>query len=306
MSTTYLDRESLAASVDTARRVPSADAWLRRSGQFWYAVALVGQVAFVAFIVMFYVPRTVGGDFATWNDKELIVGHVEGDGLGNFMFITHVLGATIISLGGMLQLLPAIRKHAPAVHRWLGRAFMVMALLMATGGIMMTWLRARPPSVIGAGAITLDGALILLFAAVAWRLAVLRQIDAHSRWAMRTFMVANGVWFLRVMTMGWAIATGGVGVGGRPHRADFPRARVCVLPGSTGRSGTLSRRTKQRLGRNEASGYRDGCLVDALYRRRNLRRAALPVGAALPLTVSAPIDYRRRRLRRPHRVAPQC
>jgi hypothetical protein len=188
--------------------------WLKRSAQFWYAVALVGQIAFVVFIVMFYGTRTFGGDLAAWNDKPIVVGHVEGDPMGNFMFITHVLGATIISLGGMLQLLPIIRRRAPTVHRWIGRCFMAMALLMATGGIMMTWLRGEVEHLLGAVAITINGVLILAFATIAWRLAVTGQIEKHSRWALRTFMVANGVWFLRLMVMGWAIATGGWGLDG--------------------------------------------------------------------------------------------
>jgi hypothetical protein len=86
---------------------------------------------------------------------------------------------------------------------------MAMALLMATGGIMMTWLRGEVEHLLGAVAITINGVLILAFATIAWRLAVTGQIEKHSRWALRTFMVANGVWFLRLMVMGWAIATGG-------------------------------------------------------------------------------------------------
>jgi Predicted membrane protein (DUF2306) len=188
--------------------------WLRRSGQFWYLVALIGQIAFFVFIVMFYGTRTFGGDFAGWNDKPIVVGHVEGDAMGNFMFITHVFGATIISLGGMLQLLPVVRQRAPAFHRWLGRSFMVMALLMALGGIMMTWLRGEVDHLVGAVALTIDGALIVIFASIAWRLAAAGEIKAHSRWALRTFMVANAVWFLRLMMMGWAISTGGWGLDG--------------------------------------------------------------------------------------------
>ncbi len=214
MSTANTILADLAQSPPLETRTVAAENWLKRSGQFWYLIALVGQIAFVAFIVIYYGTRTFSGDFEAWNDKPLIVGHVDGDNMGNFMFITHVFGATIISLGGMLQLLPFIRRHMPALHRWIGRSFMVMALLMATGGIMMTWLRGEVENLAGAVAITIDGLLILLFAITAWRLAATHQIDKHRRWAMRTFMVANGVWFLRLMMMAWSITTGGWGMDG--------------------------------------------------------------------------------------------
>lgn len=214
MPTANTSQTDLAQSPPLETPTAAVEKWLKRSGQFWYLIALAGQIAFVAFIVMYYGTRTISGDFAAWNDKPIVVGHVDGDNMGNFMFITHVFGATIISLGGMLQLLPFIRHHMPALHRWIGRSFMVMALLMATGGIMMTWLRGEVENLVGAVAITIDGLLILTFAIIAWRLAATRQIDKHSRWAMRTFMVANGVWFLRLMVMAWSITTGGWGLDG--------------------------------------------------------------------------------------------
>lgn len=214
MNTPSVAPTAFAHSTPEKNVAAGAEKWLRQSGQVWYVVALVGQIAFVVFIAMYYGKRTFAGDFAAWNDKPIVVGHVEGDDMGNFMFITHVFGATIISLGGMLQLWPFLRKHVPVVHRWLGRSFMVMALLMATGGIMMTWLRGEVASIVGATAITIDGVLILLCAIIAWRLAATGKIDEHRRWAMRTFMVANGVWFLRLMMMAWAITTGGWGLNG--------------------------------------------------------------------------------------------
>jgi hypothetical protein len=36
-----------------------------------------------------------------------------------------------------------------------------------------------------------------------------RQIDVHQRWALRTFVVMSGVWFMRVMYACLALVTGG-------------------------------------------------------------------------------------------------
>jgi hypothetical protein len=47
-----------------------------------------------------------------------------------------------------------------------------------------------------------------------WRqcCSVKRQ-DAHRRWALRTYLVVNGVWFLRLGFMAWALLSHGRGVG---------------------------------------------------------------------------------------------
>ena len=83
---------------------------------------------------------------------------------------------------------------------------------MAVGGLWLTWGRETYLSLISAVAVSVDGALILVFAALAWRTAVRRDFEAHRRWAMRAFLAVNGVWFLRVGLMAWAIATGGLGM----------------------------------------------------------------------------------------------
>lgn len=183
--------------------------FLSLTGQIWFMVALVGQAVFIAFIIAYYGSRTAAGNFAAWNDKELIVGHVPGDGIGNLMFAIHVLLAAYVTLGGLFQLIPALRKRFPAVHRWNGRAFIATAIFMALGGIWMTWMRGSHLSVISGLSVSLNGVLILVFAGLALRAAMQRRIDRHRRWAMRTFMVVSGVWFFRVFLMAWIVLNQG-------------------------------------------------------------------------------------------------
>lgn len=187
----------------------AAEIWLSRSARLWFLVAVVGQAAFVWMIAAYYGRRTVAGDFANWNDKPIIKGYVAGDGLGNAMFGAHVLLAAVVTIGGLMQLVPAIRRRAPALHRWNGRMFLVIAYVMALGGLWLTWVRHTFLSLISGIAVTLDGVLILLFATIAWRMARVRNFEAHRRWALRTFMVVNGVWFLRIGLMAWVLASGG-------------------------------------------------------------------------------------------------
>ncbi len=200
---------SEAAIAETPHRQASGETMLRRAGLIWFLTAAAGQAAFIYFIVVYYGGRTLAGDFAGWNDKPIITGHVPGDRMGNVMFALHVLPAAIITLGGLLQLIPQIRNRWPAWHRWNGRLFLFIAYGMACTGLILTWGRGTYLSVISGIAISLDGVLILIFGALAWRLAVKGDFDAHRRWAMRTFMVVNGVWFFRVGIMAWLILNQG-------------------------------------------------------------------------------------------------
>lgn len=161
----------------------------------------------------FYYPSTLSGGFATWNSKPLITGFVAGDPGGNLGFAVHVLLAALITGAGLVQLIPALRRRWPAVHRWTGRAYLLSALLLAVGGLWLVWVRGSYMNLPGALGITLDALLILGCGAKALLHARRRQIALHRRWALRAFIVASAVWFMRVGYMAWGIATSGAGVG---------------------------------------------------------------------------------------------
>lgn len=182
---------------------------LRRCAAVWFVVAALGQGAFVWMILAHYGRKTLAGNFAGWNDKPLIKGFVPGDTAGNGVFAAHVLLAALVTTGGLLQLVPAIRRRAPLLHRWIGRVFFVIAIVMAASGLWLTWGRHTYLSLISGIAVSLDGILILAFSVMAWRCALRRELVAHRRWALRTFMVVNGVWFLRVGMMAWVLLSGG-------------------------------------------------------------------------------------------------
>ncbi len=182
-----------------------AAAMLRRVGLIWFITAAIGQLAFIAFIVAFYGLRTAGGNLESWNEKPLITGHVPGDGAGNMMFAIHVLLAAVITLGGLAQLIPQIRDRYRPFHRWNGRVFIALALIMALGGLWLTWVRGSYLSYVSALSVSLNGVLIIAFAVLTVRDAMRRRIDAHRRWAMRTFMVVNGVWFFRLGVSSWIL-----------------------------------------------------------------------------------------------------
>ncbi len=187
-----------------------AEKSLNRAAAFWLITALTGQLLFLYYILGFYAGPTLQGNFEAWSRNERLPhGYVAGDTFGNLMFAIHVLFAAVMTVGGALQLLPALRRRVPTLHRWSGRAYVATAITLAVGGLLMVWVAGRRNNLWGAFAISLDALLIIAFAALALRYAIARDITNHQRWALRLFMVANGVWFMRVGYMAWILLNQG-------------------------------------------------------------------------------------------------
>lgn len=158
------------------------------------------------FIVAFYGPTSLTGNFEAWTKNTILPkGYIAGDPTGNMFFATHALIAAVVAFGGVLQLMPKLRMRFPAVHRWNGRVFLTAIVAASVSGMTMNWWRETSTV-----AISINGLLILVFAWLAWRAARERDFAAHRRWAMRTFMVAGGVWFLRLGFFAWFIVAKGV------------------------------------------------------------------------------------------------
>jgi Predicted membrane protein (DUF2306) len=186
---------------------------LNRAAGLWYLMAVLGQLAFLLFILLFYYPSVLSGNFGAWDKKPNIDGFIAGDASGNIMFALHVLAAAVMTAGGMLQLLPVLRQKWPRVHRWNGRLFLVTALSLALGGLWLVWGRGTYLNLVGAFGISLNALLIISFAFMAWQTVITKKFAEHRRWALRLFIVANAVWFMRLGYMIWGIGTGGAGIG---------------------------------------------------------------------------------------------
>jgi len=190
-----------------------ADGALKSSTVLWFLTAVIGQWAFVYYIAAHYGGGALEGDLESWKATSL-KGYIAGDTAGNFFFATHVLLAATITFGGTLQLVPQIRARAISFHRWNGRLFILTAFAISIGALYLVWVRDATISTFGSVSISLNAALIMAFAAMTLRYALARDIDAHRRWALRTFIVVSAVWFFRVGLMAWIIFNQGpVGVG---------------------------------------------------------------------------------------------
>jgi len=202
-------REPHIASPQIARssggRATVAGRALDAAAVFWFVVVALGQLVFVAYIAGFYGRAALRGDFSAWN-AVLPHGYVPGDTFGNVVLGVHLAFAIVITLGGALQLTPAIRRVAPRFHRWSGRIYLFSALLMSVGGLVMGLTRRTVGDVSQHIATDINAVLILTFAALTLRHAMARRFDAHRRWALRLFLAVSGVWFFRVGLMAWLLA----------------------------------------------------------------------------------------------------
>jgi hypothetical protein len=198
-------------ALDTRVRFPAVtDNGLNVATRAWFVVTVIGQWLFFYYIVAFYGRSTLQGNFELWNrNKFLFKGFVAGDTIGNLAFAAHVLLAATMAFGGAMQLVPWIRARAMAFHRWNGRVFLVTAFGLSVSGLHMVLIRRSNPSTLGTIATALDALLILIFGSLALRTAMTRNIAAHRQWALRTYLVANGQWFIRIGVMAWAVITHG-------------------------------------------------------------------------------------------------
>lgn len=176
---------------------------LSGSVTIWLIVTLAGQLFFAAYVAKVYGGAAVAGQYERWS-KVLPRGFDANDPVGTAVLGLHLLLAVTWAVSGVLQLIPVVRRRAPHLHRWNGRAYIGFAVVLAMGGLWLVWVRGGVVGDLSQHlAISINALLILVCAAMAWRTARSRQFIAHRRWALRLFVVASGVWFFRVGLMAW-------------------------------------------------------------------------------------------------------
>lgn len=183
------------------RTVTPASA-LTLSAQSWFLVAAMGQLIFAWYMAALYGLSALRGDWATWN-KVMPRGWNAGDTVGNVAIFIHLLLALVVTLAGLAQLVPAVRRAAPSVHRWIGRVYIASAFGIAFGSMYLMWVRGAVGDFSQHLGSTFNAILLVLFAVIALRHARSRNLILHRQWALRLFMVMNGVWFFRLGLLLW-------------------------------------------------------------------------------------------------------
>jgi uncharacterized membrane protein len=155
-----------------------------------------------------YGGATLTGDMARFN-AVMPKGYVPGDTAGNMAIVLHVLLAVVIMLGGAMQLIPAIRRKVPALHRWVGRGYVSAVSLTSLAGLYMVWVRGSVGDMSQHIAISLNAIILITCAILALRAARARRFAAHREWALRAYLAANGVFFFRLGLFLWLVVNQG-------------------------------------------------------------------------------------------------
>ena len=128
----------------------------------------------------------------------------------------HLTTGAVILLLGPVQLIGAVRRRWPRMHRWLGRLYVFTAGVAGLGGLGFI----ASKGTIGGGVMDagfgLYGALMVCGALEAYRYARARRFDAHRAWAIRLFALAIGSWLYRMDYGFWLIAAHRLG-----HTSNF-------------------------------------------------------------------------------------
>jgi len=75
-----------------------AIATLEAAAQFWFVVAVIGQWAFLYYVLAFYGRSTFSGNFQVWTKHTFLrQGYIAGDIAGNLGFAAHALLAAVIA-----------------------------------------------------------------------------------------------------------------------------------------------------------------------------------------------------------------
>lgn len=108
--------------------------------QLLAATVWISALLFGLFILSFYFIALFEGNTAQWN--EVLPGLYDEDTRAATVGIgAHFAAGGIILILGCIQLLSSLRKKYPQLHRWLGRLYVLSALLAAMGGLVFIFLK---------------------------------------------------------------------------------------------------------------------------------------------------------------------
>lgn len=194
------------------REHPSrANAALGLSARLLVLASWISGAIFAAYIIGFFGGVAFRGEGARWNEA-LPDLYDSRAWLSTAAIGTHFLAGGVLLLLGPVQLFARIRSAFPAVHRWLGRLYVLSAGMAGLGGLGFIVGRGTvggPLMDVGFG---IYGALMVLCAVLAFTNARAGRYRQHRAWAIRLFALTIGSWLYRMEYGAWLALTGGVGM----------------------------------------------------------------------------------------------
>lgn len=183
---------------------------LRWSAVLLVAASWVSATIFGAYILLFFGGMMARGTSSRWN--EALPALYDGSlPLAALALGSHFITGGILLLLGPIQLIGKVRRAVPALHRWLGRAYLLSAVFAGLGGlgfIVSKGTIGGPLMDVGFG---LYGALMILAATLAFARARAGRYEAHRVWAIRLYALTVGSWLYRMEYAFWFLTNGHAG-----------------------------------------------------------------------------------------------
>ncbi|MVN77230.1 DUF2306 domain-containing protein [Hymenobacter sp. HMF4947] len=183
---------------------------LRWAGRLLVATVWGSAGLFGLYILAFYAAALFGGHMQQWN-KMLPGLYTPGSTASTSGIGLHFAAGGVILLLGSSQLLSGLRTRWPAVHRWVGRVYVLASALAAIGGLLFIGLRGTIGGPVMNVGFALYGLLTLLAAVETYRHAVAGRLAQHRAWSLRLYALAIGSWLYRMDYGFWIMATDGAG-----------------------------------------------------------------------------------------------
>jgi uncharacterized membrane protein len=174
-------------------------------GMVWLSAGLFGL-----YMLAFYAADWYGNQLENWN-KILPGLYQREQPAANVGIGLHFATGGVILVLGSIQLVKSIRDRYPAVHRWIGRIYVVASLVAAVGGLLFIFLRGTIGGTVMDIGFGLYGVLMLIAAVQTVRYARAGRLDQHRAWAIRLYALAIGSWLFRMEHGFWYALTGHYG-----------------------------------------------------------------------------------------------
>lgn len=108
----------------------------------------------------------------------------------------HAAGAATALLLGPAQFFPTLRARRLALHRWIGRLYIVGCMVGgSTGFVLALGASSGALTSLGFGALAIAWLVTTL---LAWRRALQGRIEQHTRWMIRSFALTLAAVTLRL------------------------------------------------------------------------------------------------------------
>jgi uncharacterized membrane protein len=186
-----------------------SDIALRWISRIMVATVWISALLFGLFILSFYFVALLKGNTEQWN--EILPGLYDiRTGSATVGIGIHFAAGGIILVLGCIQLIRQVREKFPALHRWLGRIYVLASLLTAAGGLIFILIKGT----IGGWVMDIGfagyGILMFLAAIETIRHARGGRMEQHRAWAIRLFALAIGSWLYRMDYGFWILFTDGL------------------------------------------------------------------------------------------------